>query len=284
MATARGGTLRSQWLGQQLRELRDAQGVLLKEAAEYLQRDPATISRYETGFYPIRRPDLLALLDLYRVSDPQRREALLKLSQDVWQKGWWDGYAQDVAGSMIDFVWLETHATHIMSFAAIVVPGLLQTPAYAAKILRINEPDATPEQIERWLELRMARQRVLDDENPPRLSVILDEAVLHREIGSPEIMASQLTHLAEYAAKPHLDISVVPFRARTPAGTYGSFEIFELPDPFPEVAYTETMAGALYLESPDAERFLRTYDGHKTVALKPAASTELISAMAEKWR
>jgi hypothetical protein len=185
---------------------------------------------------------------------------------------------------MIDFVWLETRATHIYSFAVVVVPGLLQTPAYAQKLLQINEPGATPEQIERWLELRITRQQVLDGDDPPHLSVILDEAVLHREIGAPETMATQLRRLAQCATKPRMDIRVLPFRENTPASTYGSFEVFELPTPFPEVAYTESMAGALYVESPDTERFLRTYDGHKTMAFRPADSAEPISTIAEKWQ
>ncbi|REE98731.1 helix-turn-helix domain-containing protein [Thermomonospora umbrina] len=284
MAALQRSTLRSQWLGQELRQLREAKGVLLKEAAEYLQRDTGTVSRYETGFYPIRRPDLLALLDLYGVSDRERREALLRLSADVWQKGWWDGYSGDVVGTLIDYVWLEARATHIRSFAAIVIPGLLQTPEYAEALIRTNDRDATPEQIERWHELRMARQQVLDGDEPSRLSVILDESVLRRQISTPEIMAAQLRRLVECAARQAVDIRVLPFRAGTPAGTYGTFEIFELPDPFPEVAYAETMAGALYVEAPDTEPFFRTYDGHKNLALGPADSIELITAITEEWQ
>lgn len=257
---------------------------MLKEAAEYLQRDPGTLSRFETGFYPIRRPDLLALLDLYGVSDVALRNKLLSLSHDVWQKGWWDGYAEDVVGELVDYVWLESRARGIRSFAAIVVPGLLQTPAYAETVIRANDPDATPEQFDRWLELRTARQRVLDGDDPPHLMVILDEAVLRREIGSPRIMADQLRHLAECSALPNIEIRVLPFRAGTPASTYGTFEIFQLPDPFPEVAYAETLAGSVYVESPDTRRFIQTYDGHANLALGPADSAELISATAEEWQ
>lgn len=284
MRTPQRATLRSQWLGQQLRELRDGSGLLLKDVAEYLQRDPGTVSRFESGFYPIRRPDLLALLDLYGVSDPKRREALLRLGQDVWQKGWWDGYVHDVAGSMIDFVWLEARAKRIRSFAVTAVPGLLQIPAYAEQVIRANEPDASPDQIRRWLELRVTRQRVLEGDTPPQLSVILDESVLRRQIGDPATMHAQLRHLVECAARPTVDLRVLPFRAGTPAGTYGSFNIFELPDPFPEVAYLETMAGAVYVESPETERFVRTYDGHESLALGPVGSVELISSAAEEWQ
>ncbi|MEO7195440.1 MAG: helix-turn-helix transcriptional regulator, partial [Pseudonocardiaceae bacterium] len=85
-------TLRAQWLGQSLRELRDANGMTLARAADFLQRNASTVSRFESGEYPIRRPDLMALLDLYGVADRRKRDGLLRLSEDVWQKGWWDGY------------------------------------------------------------------------------------------------------------------------------------------------------------------------------------------------
>lgn len=279
--TPRAGTLRSQWLGQQLRELRDSKGVLLKDAAEYLQRDTGTVSRYETGFYPIRRPDLLALLDLYGVSDPTLRQKLLNLSKDVWQKGWWDGYAGDVTGSLIDYVWLESRACHIRSYASVVVPGLLQTPAYAERAIRLDEPNATPEQVRRWHELRMTRQQILHREDPPKLSVILDESVLRRRIGVRDVMKGQLALLTELAALPTVEIRVLPLSAGALASVYGSFEIFQMPEPFPEVAYTETLAGAIYTEAPDICRFIRAYDGHRAMALEPAESIEVISAIGE---
>ncbi|WP_019634695.1 helix-turn-helix domain-containing protein [Actinomadura atramentaria] len=283
-AAQRGATLRSHWLGQQLRDLREKRGMLLKDAAQYLQRDVATLSRYETGYYPIRRPDLMALLDLYGISDAALREKLFHLSHDVWQKGWWDGYATDVTGSLIDYVWLESRARHIRTYAAIVVPGLLQTPEYAEEVIRINDNDATSEQIERWHELRMARQQILDSDEPPLFSAILDESVLLRQIGSAEIMIAQLRRLADYAARPGIDIRVLPFNAGTPASTYGTFEMFELPDPLPQVAHTETMAGALYVESPDTEVFFRTYDEHTALALSQKDSAERILAVAKEWQ
>ncbi|NKZ07009.1 helix-turn-helix domain-containing protein [Actinomadura latina] len=284
MAERQRVTLRSQWLGQQLRELRDGSGLMLKEVAEYLQRDPGTVSRFESGFYPIRRPDLMALLDLYGVSDPQRREALMTLSQDVWQKGWWDGYARDVAGSLIDYVWLESRATHIRSYAAMVIPGLLQTPEYAEAVIRINDTNATIEQMERWHELRMNRQQILVGDTPPRLTVVLDEGVLRRQVGDSQVMADQLRHLAQCATMPTVDLRVLRFRAGTPASTHGAFTIFELPAPFPEVAYTETMAGAIYIETPETERFAKAYAGHQSLALTPGESADLVSAAAEEWQ
>ncbi|MBE1534380.1 helix-turn-helix domain-containing protein [Actinomadura algeriensis] len=284
MAERQRVTLRSQWLGQQLRELRETKGLLIKDVAEYLQRDPGTVSRFETGFYPIRRPDLMALLDLYGVSSSRRRDALMTLSQDVWQKGWWDGYSRDVAGSLIDYVWLESRAAHIRSYAAIVVPGLLQTPDYAREVIRTNEPGATPDQIDRWLELRMNRQRILEGDKSPRFSAVLDESVLRRQVGDSTTMAKQLQHLVNYCNTPTVDIRVLSYSAGTPTSTYGTFEIFEMPSPFPEVAYAETMAGAIYIEPPASDRFVQTYDGHTSMAFGSDDSIELLSAIAEEWQ
>ncbi|MEU9889195.1 helix-turn-helix transcriptional regulator [Sphaerisporangium sp. NPDC051011] len=282
MAAPKWITLRAQWLGQQLRELREANELLLKDAAEYLQRDPATVSRFETGGYPIRRPDLLALLDLYGVADGRRRETLMRLSQEVWQKGWWDGYAGDVAGSFIDYVWLEARAREIRAFDNTLLPGLFHTEEYARAAITAAEPGATEEQIDRWVELRMNRQQILAGTNPPWLYVIIDESVLRRQVGGPDCMAAQLRHVLGLAARPNIEIRVLPFTAGAHASPTGAFRIFTIEKPFPEVGYAETPRGAIYVESPDSQSFVRTYDDLRGLALNPEESAALISVMAEE--
>ncbi|MEU7986929.1 helix-turn-helix transcriptional regulator [Streptosporangium canum] len=284
MAAPKWVTLRAQWLGQQLRELREANSLLLKDVAEYLQRDPSTAGRFESGEYPIRRPDLLALLDLYGVADSGRRETLMKLSQEVWQKGWWDGYATEVAGALVDYVWLESRAREIRAFDNTLLLGLFQTEEYARAVIEAAEFGAEKHQIERWVELRMTRQEILKGDDPPRLSVIIDEAVLHREVGGPECMVTQLHHLIEYTARPNIEIRVLPFSAGAHASPTGAFRILQMKDPYPEVAYAETPKGAIYVESPDTERFMLTYDNLRKLTLGPEDSAELISAMAEEVR
>ncbi|MFF5112816.1 helix-turn-helix domain-containing protein [Streptosporangium sp. NPDC000509] len=278
MAAPKWITLRSQWLGQQLRELREANDLLLKDVAEYLQRDPGTISRFESGGYPIRRPDLFALLDLYGVADGHRREALLKLSQEVWQKGWWDGYA----GAFVDYVWLESRAREIRAFDNTLLPGLLHTPEYARAAITAAEYDAKDEQIDRWVELRTTRQGILAGDNPPRLLSIIDESVLHRQVGGAVCLAKQLGELARHAAQPNIEVRVLPFSAGAHASPAGAFRIFTMEKAFPEIGYAETPKGAIYIESPDAQRFVRTYDELRELALTPEESAVLISATAEE--
>jgi transcriptional regulator with XRE-family HTH domain len=281
MPTKPRPTLRAQWLGQSLRELREGAGMTLARAAEFLQRNAATVSRFESGEYPIRRPDLMALLDLYGVSERRRRDGMLRLSEDVWQKGWWDGYAADVERQFVDFVWLEARATTIRAFDTNVLPGLLQARSYAEAVIRAAEWDAAPEQVARWVQLRMNRQDLLHRAEPPRFSAIVDEPVLRRQVGSPDLLADQLTHLLACAELPRLDLRVLPASVGAHASPSGGFLIFSIAEPDMEVGYDETVGGAVYVEPPDSERFVRVYDRLLDSALGAAESTELIRTIRE---
>src|SRR5262249_55191581 len=157
-------------------------------------------------------------------------------------KGWWDGYADDVAGSLVDRVWLESRASAIRTFETVVVPGLLQTRDYAKTVIRAADPDAPDEQIQRWVEVRMTRQQLLTRAEPVQFAAILDEAVLRRRVGGNDGMRVQLNHLLAIAKKPTVEIMVLPATAGAHASPDGAFEIFEMPDPYPEVGYVRTPA------------------------------------------
>src|SRR6185312_17520307 len=103
-------------------------------------------------------------------------------------------------------------------------------------------------------------QSIFRSDSPPRLCAILDEAVLHRQIGGRECMAAQLRHLADLADRPNIELRVLPFSAGAHASPTGAFRIFNIEKPFPEVGYAETPKGAIYVESPDSQRFVRMYD------------------------
>jgi transcriptional regulator with XRE-family HTH domain len=282
----RGPTLRGQWLGQQLRERREAAKLTLKDAAEYLQRDASTVSRFESGVYPVRRGDLLALLDLYNVSHQRERDELFRLSEEVWQTGWWDRYAKDVDRQFAELPWLEARAERICSYHAMVVPGIMQTRAYAEVwIQAVEGPTATDEEIGRWVDLRMTRQQMLEGEQPTRMCVILEEWVLRRPIGGPEVMRGQLERIVDLGRHATVEVRVLPTSVGPHAGREdGFFVVFEMPEPYPDVAYLETLAGSLYVETPGVERFAAAYDRLHRASLGPEESAELISAIAEEFR
>lgn len=279
MAAPRWVTLRAQWLGQQLRQLREANGLLIKDVAEYMERDPGTVSRYETGVYPVRHPELIKLLDLYGVADEHRRYALLRLSDEVWQKGWWDGYSPDLADWFSDYMWLESRADRIQMYDNVLMPGLLQIEDYGRAAITAASWDGTAEYIRRGLEVRMTRKAVLAKPEPPELSVILDEAVLRRQVGGPQVFAAQLRHLTECATRPNIEIRILPFSAGVHASPTGAFKIFTMPDPFPRIAHAETPQGSVYIESPQCNRLAEAYDRVWELTIGPEGSAEFISAL-----
>jgi hypothetical protein len=153
------------------------------------------------------------LLDFYTVSDKHRRDALLALREDVWRKGWWDGYADDVDQRFIDYVWLEARAREIRTFDNTLLLGLLQTRDYARAVIEAGEFDRSQDLVDRGVELRMTRQGILTGDNPPRLTSIVDGAVLRRLIGGISVIRGQLKHLVECAERPNIEIRVLPFSA-----------------------------------------------------------------------
>ncbi|MGW0804799.1 helix-turn-helix domain-containing protein [Nonomuraea sp. NPDC002799] len=280
MSGKRGVTLRAQWLGKHLRELRESASLTLKEAGDYLQRDGSTVSRFEAGLYPARTADVLALLDLYGVTAVNQRDGLIRLSRDVWQNGWWDAYSGDVSLGIVDYAWLETRATKISSFDALVIPGLLQTRDYMEAVIRAEDVDASDEQVGRWVDFRLTRQAILTDDGPNILTII-DEYALRRPTGGPEIMRTQLARLAEYASSPTIEVRVLPLSTGTLASPDGAFCIFELPDPYPAIAYVPTPAGSIYVEDQAAERLKLKYDRIRHDSLSSENSLKLIEAIAD---
>lgn len=284
MGAKRGPTLRAQWLGKHLRDFRESAKLTLKQAGDYLQRDAGTISRLESGVIPARVSDVLALLNLYGVGDQKVRDGLEQISRDIWRKGWWDGYATDSLGGLFDHAWLETRTAGIRSYGAMVVPGLLQTRDYAQAVIAAGDADAPGEQVERWVQFRMDRQRVLDAESTPNLEIILDEAVLHRMIGGPQVMRGQLEHLSQAMNRPNVTVRVLPFTAGAHASPEGSFIIFDMPEPYSDVACVETRGGAVYTEAEGAENFARAYDSLRSVALTRDESAAVIRGAVDRLR
>lgn len=277
MADQRGPTLRAQWLGSELRQMREQARLTIKEVAEYLRRNSSTVSRFESGTLPVRVAEVLAYLDICGVDDPDRRAKLKTMSQELFRKGWWDGYTGDVAGTLIDRIWLEDRATEIHYFQPVAVPGLLQTRDYAAAIIRSANSAASPAQLDRWIELRMARQQLLDRDTPLLLTAVVDEGVVRRMVGGPEVMRAQLIHLTDLAERPGIEIQILPFSAGAHASPDGQFDLFRLADPYPDVACMQTPAGAVYVEAAGAAPLASAYDRLRDAALSTSDSIAFLS-------
>lgn len=273
-----GPSLRSRWLGEKLRGLREAAGVSVVETAEFLQRDRSAVSRHETGEYPIRRADVYALLTFYGIENEKSRAELLDLCEEVWRKGWWDPYREDVTRDFINLPWLESRTDRLHVYQNMLVHGLAQTPAYAEAVIRNAERGADEDQMQRWIELRLERQRILSGDEPLNYTLVLEEPVLHRPIGGLETMRGQLEHLLDLGGRSNVDLRVMPTAHGPHGGHHGSFQLFVMPEQFPNVAYAETLGGALYVESPGVERFEHAWEDLFNNALDPTRSAALIEA------
>jgi transcriptional regulator with XRE-family HTH domain len=276
---SKGGTLRAQWLGKLLRDLRESAGLTLKEAGDHVVRDPSAISRMETGSVPARMADVRELMNLYGVDDQELRNGLETLARDIWVKDWWDGYTGNVNVRVIDLAWLEARAERLRNFSPLVMHGLLQTREYAEALMWAVDPDVPDEQIAQWLEFRIKRQEVLDQLN---CDVIIDEAVFHRLYGGSSAMRHQLAHLLELSEHPTITIRVLPFSSNPLAGPESAFALFTMPTPFPVVAHVPTEAGAIYVEMPKVARLERTYARLEQQALDPEDSRKFLTTRMEQ--
>lgn len=270
--------LRTQWLAQELRKLREEHGLSLSDVGDFMQRNQSTVSRLESGGIPIRVPDVLSYLDLAQVNDTNRRALLTQLAHEIWRHGWWDGYAGDAAATLIDRLWVESRTRRIRSYE-MLVPGLLQTKAHAEATMRAVNPEVSDATIERWLQLRIERQAVLDSDQPIELHCIIDESVLHRPVGTPSVRRAQLTHLIDISKHDNVDVRVLPYRAGPHPGIVGGFELMDLVDPFPTVGYIETQVGAIFVEGKKVARLSAAYDHLETAALDVRRSAALIKAV-----
>src|SRR5690606_38353095 len=234
-----GPTVRRILLGAQLRRLRERNGITREAAGWEIRASESKISRMELGRVGFKERDVSDLLTLYGVTDTEERTALLALARQANAPGWWHRYGDVLPHWFQSYLDLEAAATMIRTYEVQFVPGLLQTAGYARAVIRIGHSGARAEEIERRVEVRMARQRVLHRENPPQLWAVIDEAVLRRPMGGHKVMREQVLHLLEATKMPNVRIQVVPFHAGGHAAAGGAFTLLRFPEQdLPDVVYT----------------------------------------------
>jgi transcriptional regulator with XRE-family HTH domain len=279
-----GPTVRRRRLGAELRRLREAHSLKLEEVAEALGLAPSTLSRIETGKAPTKTAYLGAMLQMYGVDDPGVRKVLIEMAREGHRKGWWSIY-DDVLPSGFDiYVGLEAEACGLRSYETDVVHGLLQTTDYAVAVLRELRPRDSEEQISRVVDLRMRRQRLLDQDPPLDLWLILDEGAIRRNIGGIGVMRPQLEHLIQASRWPNVTLQIIAFESGAHAGLTGPFSILEFPERSDtDVAYTESVGGMIYLEKDrEVRACAEAFDRMRAAALAPSASVELIQKISRE--
>jgi transcriptional regulator with XRE-family HTH domain len=288
MVASSSPTALKRWIAYELRRLREASGRTRQEAAARVGRTVAQIGHLETGRNLPSAGDVEVLLNWY--GHPDRIEFFRDLLKQA-KKGrdWWIGLADAVPDYFALFLGLEASAAQLQSYDCVVVPGILQTHAYAQAVIRMGERARPDAEVARRVELRMARQQLIERADKPlQVWTILDEAVLYRQVGGIEVMREQLERLVKLAERPNVDIQVLPATAGGHAITEGTFTLLTFPPELhsdPGVVYVETRVRGIYFEDPaEIQLYRQALTRLQVHALNPDESPAMIQRIADEYR
>jgi transcriptional regulator with XRE-family HTH domain len=254
-------TARRRRLGIQLRRLREDADLTIKLAAAQLGYSNSKLSRIENGKISATPGDVRKMLRLYGASKEQQDD-LLQVVHEERQKKWWQPYS-DVFES--PFVTYEAAATTIDCYGGLLIPGLLQTEEYAGAVLRAVRPELPHGEVARRIEFRMLRRTILARDDPPKFSVVLDEAALRRPVGSAHVMSEQIRRLLEFSRHPSITLQVLELESGEHASMDGGFVLLHFED--------EQDGDLVFFDTPI--RRVAYSDDSKVVALLAAGFTEL---------
>jgi transcriptional regulator with XRE-family HTH domain len=284
-------TVRRRRLAAELRRLRDGAGLTADQAAQHLGWSPSKVSRYELARTGLKSAEVRKMLDLYAVDGPPREE-LLALAREATEKGWWEAYSDTLPADYAAYIGLEAEARSCLEWQAEVIPGLLQTEAYAMQIHKGQQRVATipPSQIERRVEVRLVRQQLLTRDPPLELQVVLDESVLLRRVADNPVMHAQLERLVEVSRLPNVTLRVLPLDGHHPILTT-SFAVLRFGEAdgatgakLRDVVSTEHLSsGELHFEGEtDTYQYGLAFASLAEESLSASLSRELISSTARR--
>ncbi|QIS01112.1 helix-turn-helix domain-containing protein [Nocardia brasiliensis] len=270
-----GSTMPRRQLGRHLRDLRNRARMTTRTAAQQLEWSEAKIWRIETGQTSLRSLDVEAMCKVYGAPSDVIGP-LTALARETKARGWWTAYGDVIPEGFEVYIGLEEAAARLSTYESEVVPGLLQTEAYTRALLSAARPDMPANEIDRRVQLRMARQAMVTRADAPlHLDVVIGESVLWRRIGGDAVTAAQLEHLRRMCDLPNVRIQVVP----TDSGYHdgmdsGRFVLLEFPElragqaPEPPVVYVEAFTGPVYLDKEnEIDRYRRALANIKAAAV-----------------
>lgn len=266
-------------LGFRLKRYREARELTITSVGKAIGMAASSISRTEAGEQALHYGIVEKLLDHYGVTDAAARAECVELAKQGRKRGPWAGQAPLLNASFLN---LEDGAAAIWCLDPSTVPGLLQTRAYFRVLAEAELPGVSEEELAARTQVRLDRQRILDGPDATLLQVVLDEAVLHRVIGSPAVMAEQVNHLITMAGKANTEIQVLPF---SESERLARFTILRFDDP--------TDVGTVYLEhvhkdewvddAEDVAKFLDAWSRARAAAASPAQSLNMLRAAEQRF-
>jgi transcriptional regulator with XRE-family HTH domain len=281
--SASAATVRLLVLGKRLRELREAAGRSLEDAATALSVSVLAIRRIEQGQVKWKMPYIRVLLEEYGV-DGEEARTFLTMAAEANQPGWWYRYRDALPDWFRAFVSLEEEASLIRAYEPHYVPGLMQSEDYARTVLRAGLRDT--DEIERRVALRMQRQRTLLRPGATSLWAVIDETVLRRPVAPPEVMQGQIEHLIELTELPNVKLQVIPFALCVHEAMYGPFYVFRFPFPeLQDIVYTENVAGSGYVDqADDVAAFIEALDKISAQVPPPQRTEALLTDIRKEMR
>ena len=276
-------------MGFLLRHLRSESGLSIEVAADRAMFSQTKLSRLETGRVGASPRDIRDLLLVYGITDPVKREQLMVLAREGKQRAWWQGLDLPYE----TYIGLEAEAASICDYNSDVVNGLLQVEGYARAIFEAGEPPVDQATIDRRTDVRLKRQALLKPEallarqlpvareGEPVFRFILDEGSLHRPVGGPAVMRTQLARLIDVAKLPRVTFRLIPLKVGAHPALDSTFVILAFDNPsVNDVVYVEGAVGNIYLESAaDLQRYRRMWSKLETIALSPEDSVALLSSI-----
>jgi transcriptional regulator with XRE-family HTH domain len=283
--TSRGETplLELRRLRGRLRQAREAMKLTQRDVAEALDWSASKLIRIENGSVGISVTDLKALLLHYNITAKDEVDQLVAMARAGKKPAWWQEYRNSVPPQFHTFLGLEASAIRIRQYQGLVIPGLVQARGYTTELMPINARDE--EEARLHVKIRLRRQDLITADDGAEAFFILDESVLHRQIGDVAVMREQFLKLKEMAGRPNISIQVMPYSAGVHRGMKGSFEVLELSDEQDD--YALLIEGAYrdqLIPDPNDEtrEFVQIFFELEKIALSPAESVRLIDERLEE--
>lgn len=279
MTAAYGATVAKRRLSRRLRELREATGFTANQVCDRLSWGRGKVSRFEANAW--KRPelsDIRDLLRLYQVGDKERAE-LEELAMRARERAWWRDYS-DVFGDT-EFPGFEADASRISLYMPLILPGLLQIPAYIEA--QMNIATQSPAWRHRTVEARRRRQEILDrtDGTAPQLVAVITEASLLYRWGTVEQQREQICHLVRLSELPNVELRLLRFQDGPHPGMCGPINIFDFPDQEPPAVFLETDFAIQEVIPPDVDAYIEIFSRIREAALDPYSTRAELTKFAE---
>jgi transcriptional regulator with XRE-family HTH domain len=285
VASASSPTVIRRQLAAFLANLRAQSGKTLEQVAAELEWSAAKVSRIEHAQTGVMPRDMRHLLRVYGVDlDGTDGQRMIALATESRKPGWWQSYRDVLPDWFQPYLGLEAAASSINEYAPELVPGLLQTDDYYRAYMLAAPAAADADEIERKLAVRRQRQARVTAGGGPEVWAVLNEAVTLREVGSPDVMRGQFTHLLELGGHPNITVQVLQFKSGAHPAMDGGFITLGFPaQENNDVVYLENQTSSAILETAqEVDRYRAMFARLVAAALGPAESRSMIAEAANR--